>query len=114
MTSISIDYAVLEKSPDVCVLEAPFEWDDVGSWQALARWRAQDDHFNTVDGPFCGVETSNCIIRTTTDHLVATFGVDNLVVVHTPTATLVADRNDENALRKVIAELERLGYAEFL
>ena len=114
MTSISIDYAVLERSPDVCVLEAPFTWDDVGSWQALARARSQDDHNNTADGPFCGVESDNCIIRTSPDHLVATFGVNNLIIVHTPTATLVADRNDENALRRVIAELERQGYAEFL
>lgn len=114
MKSISIDYAVLERSPDVCVLEAPFTWDDVGSWQALARWRPQDEMGNTADGPFCGLVTEDCIIRTTADHLVATFGVNNLIIVHTPTATLVADRNDENALRALIAELERKGLREYL
>lgn len=114
MTSISIDYAVLERSQDVCVLEAPFAWDDVGSWQALARWRSPDAAGNAVDGPFAGVEVRNSIIRTTADHLIAAYGVDQLIIVHTPTATLVADRRDENALRKLITELERLGLTEYL
>lgn len=109
MTSISIDYAVLEKSSDVCVLEAPFTWDDVGSWHALSRWNPPDEHDNTVSGPFCGVDVRNCIVRTSPEHLVAAYGVENLIIVHTPTATLVADRNDENALRKLIAEMERQG-----
>jgi mannose-1-phosphate guanylyltransferase len=114
MTSISIDYAVLERSPDVCVLEAPFAWDDVGSWQALARWQDPDGQGNTVDGPFCGVNVRDSIIRTTPDHLVAAYGVENLIIVHTPTATLVADKRDENALRALTAELERQGLTEYL
>jgi mannose-1-phosphate guanylyltransferase len=114
MKSISIDYAVLERSPDACVLEAPFTWDDVGSWQALARWRPQDEQGNTADGPFCGVATEDCIIRTTPEHLVATFGVKDLVIVHTPTATLVADRNDENALRRLTEELGKKGFVDYL
>jgi mannose-1-phosphate guanylyltransferase len=114
MPSISIDYAVLERTRDVCVLEAPFTWDDVGSWQALSRWNPPDAHGNTVDGPFCGVEVTDSIIRTTDDHLVAAYGVENLIIVHTPTATLVADKLDENALRKLIAELERQGLTGYL
>jgi mannose-1-phosphate guanylyltransferase len=114
MPSVSIDYAVVEKSLDVCVVEAPFIWDDVGSWQALTRWRPLDAHGNTVDGPYCGVKSENNIIRTTPDHVIATYGVQNLIIVHTPNATLVADRNDENALRQVTAELERQGLSGFL
>lgn len=114
MPSTSIDYAVLERSSDVCVLEAPFEWDDVGSWHALSRWNAPDEHDNTVSGQFCGVNVEDCIIRTTPDHLVAGYGLDHLIIVHTPTATLVADRRDENALRKLITELERQGLSKYL
>ncbi len=114
MPSISIDYAVLERSADSCVLEAPFTWDDIGSWQALTRWLPPDRAGNTVDGIFCGVKTTGCIVRTTPDHLVAAYGVKDLIIVHTPTATLVADRNDENALREMTAELERQGFVEFL
>lgn len=114
MKSISIDYAVLERAAEVCVLEAPFTWDDVGSWHALSRWHRPDEHDNTVDGPFCGVDVNHSIIRTTPDHLIAAYGVEHLVIVHTPTATLVADRRDENALRRLTAELERQGLSEYL
>ena len=99
--SISIDYAVLEKAPQVCVLEAPFDWDDVGSWQALPRLRSSDRDGNTLDGTTCCVDTSGCVIRSTKDHLVATIGVHDLIIVHTPTATLVADKRDEAALKQL-------------
>lgn len=114
MPSISIDYAVLEKAQDVCVVPASFAWDDVGSWQSLARLLSSDSQGNTADGTFCGINTSGCIVRTSAEHLVATFGVHNLVIVHTPDATLVADKHDEAALRQLIAELERRGLSKFL
>jgi mannose-1-phosphate guanylyltransferase len=114
MKSISIDYAVLERAEGVCVLEAPFEWDDVGSWQALTRLLGTDENGNTVDGPHCGLETRGCIIRTTDDHLVATIGIDNCVVVHTPDATLVARKDDENAIRELIRLLKDEGHERYL
>ncbi len=114
MPSISIDYAVLEKTAHVAVLEAPFDWDDVGSWHALPRLKATDREGNTVDGLVCGVDSSGCIIRTTEDHLVATIGVKDLIIVHTPTATLVADKRDEGSIKQLIEELERRGLQSFL
>ncbi len=113
--SISIDYAVLERAENVAVIEAPFEWDDVGSWQALPRLLGADDEGNTIDGLHAGWETKNCIVRSTDDkHLVATAGVENLIVVHTPDATLVADRTDESAVKKLFERLRELGLDEFL
>lgn len=114
MQSISIDYAVLERADDVFVLEAPFEWDDVGSWQSLTRLLGTDDDGNTIDGPFCGVRSKNCIVRTTGDHLVATIGLEDCIVVHTPDATLVARKGDENAVRELVALIEEHGYERFL
>jgi mannose-1-phosphate guanylyltransferase len=115
MPSISIDYAVLEKAADqVRVLEAPFDWDDVGSWQALPRLFPSDIDGNTINGLCCHVDTSACIIRSSDDHLIATIGVNDLIIVHTPTATLVADKHDEGALKKLIAELEKQGLTSFL
>ena len=114
MPSISIDYSVLEKSQSVCVVPASFEWDDVGSWQSLARLLSSDDEGNTIDGTHCGLNTSGCIIRSSAEHLVATFGVRDLVIVYTPDATLVADKHDENSLRRLIAELEQRGLTNFL
>ena len=114
MPSISIDYAVLEKAREVYVLPAPFQWDDVGSWQALTRILKSDSEGNTIDGLFCGVDTAGCIVRSSGEHLVTTIGVKDLIIVHTPTATLVADKRDEGAIKTLIAELERLGLERFL
>ena len=114
MPSISIDYAVLERASEVCIVPATFEWDDVGSWPALSRLLPQDTAGNTSDGSFCGVNTNGCVIASSNEHLVATYGVCDLVIVYTPTATLVADKHDETAMRQLIAELERRGLTDFL
>ena len=114
MKSISIDYAVLERADDVCVLEAPYQWDDVGSWQALARLLGTDQRGNTIDARFCGLDTTGCIVRSTDDHLIATIGLEDCVVVHTPDATLVARKDDEDAIRKLIGLIEEQGDERFL
>ena len=114
MPSISIDYAVLEKANSVTVVPTTFHWDDVGSWQALARLLPADENGNTITGQFCGLNSSGCIVRSTDQHLIATFGVSDLIIVQTPDATLVADKRDENSLRMLIAELERRELIEFL
>lgn len=114
MPSISIDYAVLEKTSHVCVLEAPFDWDDVGTWQAMPRLLSSDREGNTTQGLVCNIDSTGCIIHTTDEHLVATVGVKDLIVVHTPTATLVADKRDEGSIKQLIAELEQRGLTEYL
>lgn len=113
--SISIDYAVLEKAAGrVCVLEAPFEWDDVGSWQALPRLFSSDREGNTLDGLCCAIDTEGCIIRSSDKHLIATIGLKDLIIVHTSTATLVADKRDEGSLKKLIVEMEKKGLTDYL
>lgn len=115
MKSISIDYAVLERSPHVCVIEAPFEWDDVGSWESLPRLAGTDDAGNTVDARHIGLQTQRCIIRSTDEqHVVATAGVEDLIIVHTPDATLVCRRGDDAGIRKVVDELQARGYEDVL
>lgn len=114
MPSISIDYGVLEKASDVFVVPAAFEWDDVGSWAALPRLLGKDAEGNTIVGTHCGLDTRDCVIRTDGDHLVATIGLKDYVVIHTPDATLVAPRDDEAALRQLVARLAELGLERFL
>jgi mannose-1-phosphate guanylyltransferase len=110
----SIDFAVMEHYSPVVVIEAPFTWDDVGSWQSLARTVGSDEAGNTVIGKHLGIRTSGSIIRTSPEHLVATLGVRDLVVVHTPDATLVADKHQEEAIRELVKLLEQHGWREFL
>lgn len=111
---ISIDYAVLEHAPDVAVIEAPFGWDDLGGWSAVARQRGVDATGNTVVGRHLGIESEGTIVHASGDHLVVTMGLVDMLVVHTPDATLVASRDREESVRKVVTELESRGWSEFL
>ncbi len=110
----SIDYAVMEHYEHVAVIEAPFEWDDLGSWRALARLHGTDADGNTRIGRSLVVRTTNSIIRSTPDHLIAAIGVDNLIVVHTPDATLVVPQDDEEAVREIVTLIAQEGWDQYL
>ena len=111
---ISIDYAVMEQARDVLVVEAPFAWDDVGSWQAIARLERAGADGNTVLGRHLGIDTTGTIIRTSEDHLVATLGVSELIIVHTPDATLVANKHDEESIRQLVKLIGERGWQQYL
>ena len=102
----SIDYAVLEHHRDRLVIEANFDWDDVGTWQSLERLVGRDADGNTVVGSHVGLNTTGSIIRSDGGHLIATLGLKDCIVVHTPDATLVANKRDEESLRKLVQLLE--------
>lgn len=110
----SIDFAVMEHYDNIVVLKAPFGWDDIGSWQALARTAGTDVDGNTLQGKHVGIRTSGTIVRGTSDHLLVTLGLKDCVVVHTPDATLVAHKHEEEAIREVVKELEQRGWQEYL
>ena len=110
----SIDFAVMEHYTNVAVVEAPFEWDDLGNWTALPRLKDQDESGNTIDAKFLGIDTENSIIKCDNGHLIVTVGMKDCIVVHTPDATLVADRNNEGAIKKVVQQLEQRQWNEYL
>lgn len=117
LPSISVDHAVLEplareNQSALYVLPANFRWSDVGSWQAWPELWGRDEAGNTIRGPHVGVETNDCIVQSRPDHLVATFGVEGLLIVHTPTATLIARRDDEAGVRRLVEQIQQLGLAD--
>ena len=111
---ISIDYAVMEHATDVVVIEAPFNWDDVGSWQSLARLRKPDADGNTIVAKHLGLNTQGSIVRGPDDHLIVTLGLKDTIIVHTPDATLVANKHDEEAIRQLTKLMEERGLKEYL
>jgi mannose-1-phosphate guanylyltransferase len=111
---ISIDYAVMEHAADVAVIEAPFEWDDLGGWQSFARLAGSDENGNTIVGKHLGLETQDSIVRADGNHLIVTLGVKDCIIVHTPNATLVADKHSEEQIRQVVKKLEELDWSEYL
>lgn len=111
---VSIDRAVMEHARHVVVIEAPFEWDDLGSWQALARLAGHDDHGNTIIGRHLGVRTEGTIVHGNGEHLIATIGLRDCLIVHTPDATLVANKHDEEAVREVVELLREKGWLGYV
>jgi mannose-1-phosphate guanylyltransferase len=113
---ISIDFAVMEHAEEVAMIEAPFDWDDLGSWQALARQRELDAAGNTIAGKHLGLKTKGTIVYGAEGdgHLIVTVGVEDLIIVHTRDATLVAHRDDEELIRQVVQQIEERGWREWL
>ncbi len=111
---ISIDYAVMEKAEDVAVIEADFLWDDVGSWNAIERWNKQDGQGNTVLGALQALDTHSCIVVNNEEHLIATIGVSDLIIVHTGDATLVCHKHKAEQIKKLVEELKRTGKQSYL
>ena len=111
---VSIDYAVMEHATDVVVIEAPYEWDDLGSWQAIGRQIGTDADGNTIAAKHLGFNTSGTIVRSADDHLIVTLGLKDCIVVHTPDATLVANKHDEESIRQIVALLKERDWDEYL
>ena len=110
----SIDYAVMENYKPILMIEAPFQWDDIGSWQALSRLFPTDENNNTILSEHIGVETTGSIIHSSSNHLIATVGVNDLIIVHTSDATLVANKHDEESVRKLTDLLNDNGAQTYL
>jgi mannose-1-phosphate guanylyltransferase len=114
LEKISIDYAVMERADEVLMLRAPFHWDDVGSWLALERLHPHDADGNTVLAAHCGINTKACIVAAEEGKLIATVGVDNLLIIHEGDAILVADRRDEAGIKKLVELLKTKGLEKYL
>ena len=110
----SIDYAVMERYDNVCVIEAPYQWDDLGNWTALPSIRGVDDDGNTIDAKHMNIGSKNCIVYSETDHLIVTVGMEDCIVVKTGDATLIANRNDEGSIKKIVEELKQRDWNEYL
>jgi mannose-1-phosphate guanylyltransferase len=105
LQKISIDYAVLEKHQPVLVVQAPFGWDDVGSWLAVERLHPQDASGNTVLANHVGLQTRHCVIVGDDSRLIATLGVSDLLIVQDGDCTLIAHRSQEAAVKQLVEEL---------
>lgn len=114
LEKISIDYAVLEGAPNRLCIPANFEWDDVGSLLALERHNPKDGAGNTILGRVHASSTKRTIVDNRAPGIVATLGVDDLIIVRTADAVLVARRADAEKVKKLVEELERGGNQDVL
>jgi mannose-1-phosphate guanylyltransferase len=102
---ISFDYAIMEKADRVLVVEASFDWDDVGSWTAVSRYFKNDEQGNASNSAITAVDSSNNIIFNQDETSVALLGVHNLIVVRTRDAILVCHRHQAERIKNVIGRL---------
>jgi len=109
LENISIDYAIMEKAGNVAVVAADFDWSDIGSWQALAELAEPDEQGNRTLGEAITIDTRNCFVQSE-DRLVATIGLDDILIVDTPDALLVCHRDQVQNVRKVVRELKASGH----
>jgi mannose-1-phosphate guanylyltransferase len=114
MPKISIDYGVMEKTEDALMVPADFNWSDVGSWSALGSIRPADPDGNVVDATWSGVDTRDCILIGEKGRIIATVGCEDLVVVQTPDATLVAPKGRLDSLKALVEKLRKEGHEAFL
>jgi mannose-1-phosphate guanylyltransferase / mannose-6-phosphate isomerase len=107
--SISIDYAVMEKTDRACVVPVEMRWSDVGSWDALWEITEKDENSNALQGDVVALETSGSLIRSESDITITTLGVENMVVVATRDAILIVPRDRSQDTKLVVDALREKG-----
>jgi len=104
---ISIDFAVLENAENVLTIKADIIWDDVGSWNALERYKSKDRENNVVIGSAQVADTYETTVYNDDDGLIVSLGVSDLVIVKTDEIVLVAHKTKVNDVKKVLVELKK-------
>ena len=102
--SVSIDYAVMEKADNCAVVSGVFGWSDIGSWKAISELYESDESGNRVLGKAVLVHSRGCFVQSD-KRLVAVVGVNDLVVVDTGDAVLVANREHAQDVKEVVRQL---------
>ena len=103
LDKISVDYAVMEKAPNLVAVRGDFGWDDVGTWASAGAHLPADAEGNGVHGLVRTLAShGNAVVNAEKGHLVAVFGADELVVVHTRDATLVCPKSSADGLKDLV------------
>lgn len=110
--SISIDYAVMERSDRVAVVPGDFGWSDIGSWNAISQLAAPDESNNRGIGEVIFEDCKNSFVQSE-DRLVAALGVDNLMVIDTPDALLIVHEDRTQEVKKIVARLKSTGHEAY-
>ncbi len=113
LPSQSIDFGIMERAEHILTIPGSFGWDDVGSWLALERINAVDTDGNMFDGDIVAVDTRNCTV-TGSSRLIATLGLEDMVIVDTPDALLVCDKNSTQNIKQILAKLREQSRGELL
>lgn len=110
----SIDYAVMEKTDRAAVVPVSCGWSDIGSWSSLWAVAERDEDGNRHEGDVISVDTRGSLVRASERRMIATIGVEDLVIVDTPDATLVARKDRVQDVKTIVDKLKSAGRQEHL
>ncbi len=105
----SIDFAVMEKTEAIAVVPCDIGWSDIGSWNAVGDLAPPDERGNRVQGQALLHDTSRCYVQST-DRVIGTVGVEDLIIIDTPDAVLVANRHRSQDVKQIFAMLKAQGH----
>ena len=105
------DVAIMEKSAKVAIVPCNPAWSDIGSWESLWEIRNKDMNGNVIEGLAACFDTKNCLIQSES-RLIACAGLENIVVIESGDALLIADRSNADAMRVLVGGLKKSGYAD--
>ncbi len=115
MEKVPIDKAVMEKAQRMSACsKSCSDWNDVGDWRALTELVPPDAQGNTIQGSVVPMETSGSIIVSDDGGLIATLGVEDLVIVQSLGATLVAKKDQLDKLKSLVEGLDKAGFGSKL
>jgi mannose-1-phosphate guanylyltransferase/mannose-6-phosphate isomerase len=107
---ISIDYAVMERSDNVNVVPCEMGWSDIGSWLSISELTAPDARGNRIHGEAELYEVDNCFIRSEDGRMIGAVGVQDLIVVDTADALLIATRDRAQDVKQIVAKLKKVNH----
>ena len=108
LPKISIDYAVMEKSTHVAMVPMPVNWLDVGNWNSVAATISPDASDNRAIGcQLASLDSSEVLAISENDHLIATIGLKDMVIVHTPAATLICPASKTEQIKQLVAQIQQ-------
>jgi mannose-1-phosphate guanylyltransferase/mannose-6-phosphate isomerase len=110
----SIDYAVMEKTARAAVVPVSCAWSDIGSWDALWAASERDRDGNRLEGDIIAIDCRDCFVRGTDRRLVAALGLEDIVIVDTPDAVLVAPRARVQDVKRLVDAIKAAGRQEHL
>lgn len=111
---IAIDYAIMEKAEKIAALPADIGWNDIGDWARLKDELATSETENVIRGQHLGIDCKNTLVFSETERLIATIGLENLVIVDTGDALLIADKYRTQEVKQMVEEIKKQKKEKYL
>ena len=114
MQGISIDYALMEKTKKAVVVEANFEWDDLGAFDAMDRVNDKDENGNIVKGDVIAIDCSDSIIINNSDRIATAYGLEEMVLIQTNDSVMSCKKSDSQHVKKIVEAIKEKGLEKYL